>query len=173
MTLDRGGDRSSKHIEDVLLLGHLTDVLDVLLAQTWFLFFSEETRDTSSHDLSPESASGHTHVHIGSSSVDASDFDAVTRLDAIDKVVLQDDGDTARQLAWWCALRHLLDRDDLGVLVQAVSILVHERIAILVLHREVLRSVGGIVLILAHLSQVSVVVVVTDLAPPCCLAIMH
>ena len=64
--------------------------------------------------------------------INTSDFDAVTWLDAIYKIVLEDDRDAAGQLARWSTFRHLLNRDNLRVLIEAVSILVCECVTVFV-----------------------------------------
>ena len=80
-------------------------------------------------------------MDIWRSPINTSDFDAVTWLDAIDKVILEDDRDASRKLAGWSTFRHFLDRNDLRVLVEAVTILVCECVPILVPDRECLRAV--------------------------------
>jgi len=140
VTFDDWGDRGAKNIKNIFFFGELSDVFNVLLAQTWFLFFCEQANDTGGDNLSSESASGHTHVDIGSSPVDTSHFDTVARLDAIDKIVLEDHLHAPWQLARWCTFRHFLNRDDLGVFVETVAVLVSQSISVLVLHWEVLRA---------------------------------
>ena len=142
VSLNRRSDRGTKHVKDVLLLGQLTDVLDVLLAQTWFLFFSEKTHNTCGNDLSSECAPSHAHVHIGRRAVDTCDLDAITGLDAVNKVVLQNNRHTARQLTWRCIFWHLLNRHDLRVLVQTITILVGERISVFVFDWESLSTIS-------------------------------
>lgn len=95
VTLDCWSDRGAQNIEHILLFSDLTNVLNVLLAQTWLLFFSEQTGHTRGHNLSSESASSHSHVNVRGGPVDTSHFDSVTRLDAVNEVVLQNDSHTA------------------------------------------------------------------------------
>ena len=165
VAVNRGCDGCSENIEEVPLLGKLPDILDVLLAQAWLLFLSEETHDARSYDLGSESAPCDTHVHIWSGAVNTSHLDSVTGLDAVHEVVLEDDLHAARKLTWGCALWHLLDCDHLRVLVQAVAILVRQRISVLVFDWERLTAVGRLVLrVGAHLRQVRIVIVVADFA---------
>ena len=167
-------NRCTEHVKHILFLRKFTDVLDVLLAQTWLLFFSEKTCDSSGDNLSAESASCHAHVHIWSGTIDASHLNTVARLDAINQVVLQDDSHAARKLAWRRALGHLLDGDHLRVLVQTVAVLVRQRVAVLVLDREGLGAIRALQRrVLAHLCQISGVVVVANFALLRGLAVVH
>mmetsp|Transcript_24637 Transcript_24637/g.30711 ORF Transcript_24637/g.30711 Transcript_24637/m.30711 type:complete len:200 (+) Transcript_24637:1667-2266(+) len=163
MAFNSRRNRGSEHIKDVLLLGKLANVLDVLLAQTRLLFLGEQASNASGDNLSAESAASDSHVHVGCSPKNASDFDAIARLDAINKVVLQNNLDAARELTRGRTLRHFLNSHDLRVFVQAVAVLVGERISILILYRESFTAVVRTLVIGAHLSQVRVVVVVTHL----------
>ena len=113
MTFDGRCDGVAQDIKCISILGQRANVLDVLFCQTWLLFFSKETDDSSGHNLSSEGTSGYTHEDIWRRPINTSDFDAVTWLDAIDKIILEDDRDAARELAGWSTFRHFLDCDDL------------------------------------------------------------
>lgn len=104
-------------------------------------------------------------MHIWSSTEHSSDFSSIAWLNAIDQIILQDHLHTSWKLTGWRVLWHLLNCDDLGVFVQAIAIFVSQCISILVLDWEVLTAVCALVcLITAHLSEVSVIIVVADLS---------
>lgn len=71
-------------------------------------------------------------MNIWRRTINTSDFDAVTWLDAIDKIILEDDRDAARELAGWSTFRHFLDCDDLRVLIETVTIFMCECVTIFV-----------------------------------------
>ena len=132
VAFDGGCDRIAQDLECLSVSGQRANVLNVLLSQTWLLFLSKEADDSCGHDLSSEGTPCYTHVDVWRRPIDTSDFDAVAWLDAIDEIILEDDRDAAGQLAGWSTFRHLLDRDDLRVLIEAVSIFVSECITIFV-----------------------------------------
>ena len=142
MAFDGRRDRVAQDLECFLVPGQRANVLDVLLSQTWLLFFSKEADDSGSHDLSSEGTPCYTHVNVWCRPIDTCDFDAVAWLDAIDKIILEDDGDATGKLAWWSTFRHLLYRDDLRVLIEAVAIFMCECITIFVSDGEGLRAIS-------------------------------
>lgn len=123
-SFDSWSNRGSKNVENVFLFRQFTNVLDVLLAQTGLLLFSEKTYNTSGNNLGPKGTPSHAHMHIGGCSIYTSHFNAVARFYAINQIVLEDDGHTARKLAWRRTFRHFLNRDNLRILVEAVAVLV-------------------------------------------------
>ena len=90
-------------------------------------------------------------MHVRSSAENACDLNSISWLDAVNKVILQDDLDTARKLTRWCALWHFLNRDNLRVLVKAVAILVGKCVSILVFDRESLSSIVIALMVSSHL----------------------
>jgi hypothetical protein len=69
-------------------------------------------------------------------SEDTSDLHSITRLHFVDEVIFKDDLDGARELTGWGSLGHLLNGNDLRVLVNAVAILSREGVIVLVLCRK-------------------------------------
>ena len=80
-------------------------------------------------------------MNIWRRTINTSDFDAVTWLDAIDKIILEDDRDAARELAGWSTFRHFLDCDDLRVLIETVTIFMCKCVTIFVPDGEGLRAI--------------------------------
>ena len=136
VSLDGRCNGLAENLEDIVVPGQIADVLDILFTQTRLLFFSENTCDPCSDNLGPKSSPGHAHVNVWRRSIDTSYLDTITWLHVVNQIVLKDDRHTARKLSGWGALRHLLNCDNLGVFVEAVSILVSQCVPILVTHRE-------------------------------------
>ena len=90
-------------------------------------------------------------MHVRGRAENACDLNSIAWLDTVDKVILQDDLDTARELTRWCALWHFLYRNNLGVLVKAVAILVGKCVSILVFDRECLSSIVIALMVSSHL----------------------
>ncbi len=88
VSFNRRCNGRAKDVEDVAIFREITDIFDVLLTQTWLLFFSKKTRDSSCDNLSSECTSGHAHMNIWRRSVNTSYLNSVTRLHLIDQVVL-------------------------------------------------------------------------------------
>ena len=79
----------SQDVEKLLILRNLLDVLNVSIIELWLLFLGIKTSYSSSNDNSVEMA-GSVLTHWGTCSENSTYLDSITRLDLINKIVLQD-----------------------------------------------------------------------------------
>ena len=162
-SLDRRGNRFAKDFENILFFGEFTNGFQISLGHDGPLFLGNERLDASCDEVASDGA-----VHgVGVSSVDAAHLNTVTRLAAVDEVVLEDDLNAAGQLTSWRIFRHLLNGDRLEVLEHAVAELSGKGVAVVVLGHEAIAFVDVgvgrqvvLVVVVLHVSLLGLLAVV-------------
>ena len=135
MTVDGGGDAAAEDGKDVVALADGTDGTDVLGGEVEVADVPAKDLDVVDQDDGLEEAGGGglSGGRGGQGAVDANDLDAVTGLDAIYEVVVEDELDGTGELSHGGPLGHLLQSDGLVVLEGGQSELGLELVSLLVL----------------------------------------
>ena len=135
VTVDGGGDTAAEDGKDVVALADGPDGTDILGREVEVADIPAKDLDVvdQDHRLEEAGGGGLTGGRGGRGTVDTDDLNAITGLDPVDEVVVQDQLDGTGELSHGGTLGHLLQGDGLVVLEGGQSELGLELVALLVL----------------------------------------
>ena len=151
VTLNSTSHWVSKKIKQFLLFWDLSDVLNISLIKLWLLLISEKGGNSGCDQDCTEICTHTSRTAWSLCSVDACDWNSITRLNSVNEIIFEYNLNRARKLTRRGSFWHFLNGNHLWIFVNTVSILSRERVIVLVLSGHGIIFVANVSTLLSKL----------------------